>query len=195
MFDFEQKSAQAGPFEEAPLFKSTELTCEYLGREINPFVEDREIIFSFPEKEKSFYSETPQEFIEYLDNFFKPEIDLSEQQPYETAPVGTKESKVNIFYRGQKNNFLKGKNAERKDVIHKTLLRGVIRFLWEKFTAEHDVSGMTKSKAKAEYQKSLRSFIEKYFFSTSSSVPERTSECEYKDTPISLITDEEKSVI
>lgn len=154
--------------------KSTDLTCEYLGKETEAFVEKKDFIFSFPDREKSFYSETPQDFIDYLDNYFKPEIDLSEPLPFETAPVVEKELKVNIFYRGQKNNFIKGKNAERKDVIHKTLLRGFRRFLWEKFSKNYNLSNIKKNNSSSEYKENLFSFIEDYFFSKTSWQSERT---------------------
>jgi hypothetical protein len=171
MFDFEQnnvKEARNASLEDTQIFKSTDLTCEYLRKETDAFVDNKDFMFSFQEREKSFYSETPQDFIEYLDNYFKPEIDLSEKKLFETAPIETKASKINIFYRGQKNNFVKGKNAERKDVIHKTLLRGIRRFLWEKFTNEYDLSIISKVNSATEYRKSLRSFIEERFFNKSS---------------------------
>ena len=63
-----------------------------------------------------------------------------------------KTEEVNLEYRGNKSNFSKGKFAERYDVICKTLIRAVRRYLWELFEKQFDVSILSKGKPSDLYK-------------------------------------------
>ena len=63
-----------------------------------------------------------------------------------------KTEEVNLEYRGNKSNFIKGKFAERYDVICKTLIRSVRRYLWELFEKQFDVSILSKGKPSDLYK-------------------------------------------
>ena len=39
--------------------------------------------------------------------------------------------KVDLTYKGQKHKFTKGVNAERRDVLYKSLIRATRRYLWK----------------------------------------------------------------
>ena len=128
----------------------------------------------------------PESFLNYLNNHFKSEINLEDQEEFPlnfvepekqfedfgmsivkncvethlgdlkikssndqsesiSASIGTtneaspNNSTVKLNYRGQKNNFAKGINSERIDVILKTFVRALKRFLCEKFATENNI--------------------------------------------------------
>ena len=70
-------------------------------------------------------------------------------------------SEVNLSYRGQKNNIEKGKFAERSDVILKTLLRTMRRFLWQIFKAENEDKNFIK-KSSSEFNSAIVEFYKKH---------------------------------
>ena len=114
---------------------------------------------------------TPKEFLRFLDSDFKPEINLSDsnQDLFTTKFAATSKSSeikaedVNLAYRGQKNMFKKGKNAERKDVTYKTFIRAVRRYLWTLFEKEFDVSKFKDRKTSEIFRQYVTRFYEKYF--------------------------------
>ena len=108
-----------------------------------------------------------EDFIEYLDNHFVPEIDLSTHNKAHSVEITRKvldtieAPEVNLSYRGQKNNIEKGKFAERNDVILKTLLRTTRRFLWQIFKDENEDKKFIK-KSSNEYNSAIVEFYKKH---------------------------------
>lgn len=119
-------------------------------------------------------------YLNYLDHYFKPEINLrDESDNLSYTPLNSKWSEeleseqtkpaVNLHYRGQKNLFSKGKYSERRDVIYKTLMRSLRRFLLELFLTEAEFQTFSKKKSSIEYYDELSRFYLKHVKSRSSS--------------------------
>ncbi|CAI2378189.1 unnamed protein product [Moneuplotes crassus] len=124
-------------------------------------------------------------FLKYLDSHFVPEIKLEDKnRDTQISPTHrvisklnsdssahnfTKESlnevhSVSLSYKGQKNSFKKGASAERVDIVHKTLLRSIRRFLYELLNKEHNLQDITdKPKSSTQFQNKLLTFYSKYF--------------------------------
>lgn len=137
-------------------------------------------------------------FLEYLDSHFVPEIDLKDDpkqeiknakislamdsEPKEKGKLGSnvstkdsfiESSEVNLKYKGQKNSFSKGTYAERVDVVYKTLLRSIRRYLWEIFTQEHNPKEIKdRAKSSQTFKGMLTEFSSRYFQSALQQVSE-----------------------
>ena len=125
---------------------------------------------------------TNEEFLRYLDTNFKSEINLAIDDKSQlfmasSAKVSKKEDMVvedvNLAYRGQKHMFKKGKNADRYDVLFKTFIRAVRRYLWELFEKDFDVSLFQNKKISEKYRQFVIKFYDKYFkqYSCAKDVP------------------------
>ena len=112
-------------------------------------------------------------YLKYLDLHFKPEISLTESSDPLTQPLpdskwseeqGSEQTKpvVNLNYRGNKHMFNKGKYSERRDVLYKTLMRTVRRFLWEMFESEAELHTFCQKKRSNEFYDALKKFYEKH---------------------------------
>lgn len=66
-------------------------------------------------------------------------------------------------YRGQKNNNLNGTNAQRIDVLRKTLIRSIKRYLHEKFTQEYTLPKPKSKFSSTYYTECLTKFYVKDF--------------------------------
>lgn len=66
---------------------------------------------------------------------------------------------INSMYRGKRKTATKGTNAERYDVVYKTLLRSLRRYLWNIFTATYFIDEKKKNKPK-NYNDCLISFYD-----------------------------------
>ena len=114
---------------------------------------------------------THEEFLRFLDTDFKPEINLSSDaedlftgRPAEAVKSNEiKVEEVNLTYRGHKHMFSKGKYAERVDVVYKTFVRAVRRFLWTLFEQDFDVSLLKDNKKSDNFKLLTKRFYEKYF--------------------------------
>lgn len=62
------------------------------------------------------------------------------------------------MYRGKRKHASKGTNAERYDVVYKTLLRSMRRFFWKTFTAAYSIDEKRKNKPK-NYNDNLIEFF------------------------------------
>lgn len=72
-------------------------------------------------------------------------------------------TKVNLKYKGQKNGLHKGALSERKDVVYKTLMRGLRRYLWEDFVHVECV-GLTITKISSkDYKDLITKFYNRHF--------------------------------
>ena len=120
---------------------------------------------------------TTEEFLRYLDFNFKSEINLwndrfelfkfsKSSKVLKSADLGIQE--VNLTYRGQKNMFTKGVNAERRDVLYKSLIRATRRYLWAMFENEFDIFQIPANKPSDLYKQNVRSLYEKFFRSFTS---------------------------
>ena len=107
----------------------------------------------------------------YLDTTFKSEIDLAEEEKKQNLiskfAGGPKREdmvvkNVNLAYKGQKNMFKRGKNAERYDVLNKNFIRAVRRYLWELFKKEFGTS-LFPNKSSELYRQYVVKFYDKYF--------------------------------
>ena len=118
-------------------------------------------------------STDPESFLAYLDNHFIPEVQLEEDQKVqkinfktETKKDTAKESsskeicQVKLNYKGQKNDYCKGTFAERVDVVYKTLLRSVKRYLWDLFLSQFDIKTITD---KPKSSKIFRQMLEEFY--------------------------------
>ena len=112
---------------------------------------------------------TNDEFLRYLDNEFKSEINLVNddiQAKFVPKPSETVKSEdlptsnVKLDYRGHKHMLLKGKHAERKDKLYKCFIRATRRYLWEMFEKDFDVSLMPYGKPSEMYQQNVKKFYE-----------------------------------
>lgn len=74
-----------------------------------------------------------------------------------------KNEQVAIRYRGQKNNYLNGANAHRVDVLFKTLIRSLRRYLNEKLTQEYTLPKPKSKSSSANYTECLTKFYAKDF--------------------------------
>ena len=114
---------------------------------------------------------THEEFLRFLDTDFRPEINLSAEtedlftgRKVEIAKNNEiKVEEVNLTYRGHKHMFSKGKYAERGDVVYKTFIRAVRRFLWTLFEQDFDVSLLKDNKNSDSFKLLTKKFYEKYF--------------------------------
>ena len=108
-----------------------------------------------------------EDFIDYLNNHFVPEIDLGIHNKAHSVEITRKTldtieaPEVNLSYRGQKNNIEKGKFAERNDVILKTLMRTIRRFFWEIFKAENEDKNFIK-RSSHEFNSAIVEFYNKH---------------------------------
>jgi hypothetical protein len=126
-------------------------------------------------------------FLQYLDNYFKPEIDLSNNEPDEifteepSKPVTNRKTsvEVNLRYKGQKNTFEKGKFAERRDVLYKTLFRSARRYLLEAFSNEFKPVKSSK-KALDSFLASLNSYYSTHMKPLTQSIPDYDENLEDK---------------
>ena len=107
----------------------------------------------------------------YLDTTFKSEINLAEEEKKQILiskfARGPKREdmvveNVNLAYKGQKNMFKRGKNAERYDVLNKNFIRAVRRYMWELFKKEFDTSLLQKKPSEL-YRQYVIKFYDKYF--------------------------------
>jgi hypothetical protein len=128
---------QDSTFSEDPIFPFFKFTNE----EKFSFWEEDYKLLSSKEDESDF--ESPQEFLKYLDTNLNPEINLKESDQLSLF-INFKHPEINLNYRGQKHNFDKGANAERKDILCKNLLRALRRYLWELFKKEYDISTFSR---------------------------------------------------
>ena len=115
---------------------------------------------------------TNEEFLKYLDSNFKSEINLShsvtDQIKFWFPSDVSKSSdlcleEINLTYRGHKHMFVKGVNAERRDVLYKNFIRALRRYLWTMFDRDFDFSQNATSKTSAEFKQNVKIFYEKYF--------------------------------
>ena len=115
---------------------------------------------------------TNEEFLKYLDSNFKSEINLSHSVSDQIKlwfPSDVSKSvdlcleKINLTYRGHKHMFVKGVNAERRDVLYKSFIRALRRYLWTMFDKDFDFSQNATSKTSAEYKQNVKIFYEKIF--------------------------------
>lgn len=124
-------------------------------------------------------------FLQYLDSHFVPEIDLKEDTKKTQMSIeadteakaknpfschhSTKDSscetqEVNLKYKGQKNSYTKGTFAERVDVLYKTLIRSIRRYLWDLFCQDHNPKEINdRAKASSVFKQKLTEFSTKYF--------------------------------
>ena len=115
---------------------------------------------------------TNDEFLRYLDNEFKSEINLINddiQATFVSKPSETVKSEdlpinnVKLDYRGHKHMFSKGRYAERRDVLYKSFIRATRRYLWEMFEKDFDVSLMPYCKPSELYQQNVKKYYETHF--------------------------------
>lgn len=120
----------------------------------------------------------PSQFLDILDTHFWPEVKLgcedkegvqlfkeqneaqqTTQEPkMELSQSCTSEltPKVNLKYRGQKNNKKKGKYCKRHDVVYKGLMRTIRRFLNEVYTQKFgSVSHVNHKGVSQEYKDNI----------------------------------------
>ena len=128
---------------------------------------------------KDFNTSTdPEEFINFLDNHFIPEIKLEEESQVPSITFsdknedieldssikgsisGDNRNKVKICYTGNKNRYKKGTFAERIDVVYKTLLRSTRRYVWALFTSEFNIKSITDRKRSSHIFKNM---VEKFY--------------------------------
>ena len=146
---------QTNQFFEEPILPFFTFTDE---EKFNFWDEDYKLLFNKEIEEKS-EIESPQEFLDYLDKNVKQEINLTESAQLSTS-FNYKPPEVNLIYRGQKHNFDRGVNSERKDVLWKNLLRALRRYLWGLFKSEFDTSEFTRVDRKRIYNKSVWKFVD-----------------------------------
>lgn len=78
---------------------------------------------------------------------------IESQHQSMVSPVPEPQPLINLSYRGQKHDFMIGKYAARHDVLYKTLLRTMRRFLWELYTQRFRDSPLkSNKKASQTYQ-------------------------------------------
>lgn len=70
---------------------------------------------------------------------------------------------VYLFYRGQKHSLAKGMFSERRDVIFKTLIRAVRRYLWELFAQEEGLNPRITKMKKNEFKSRTQGFYNRLF--------------------------------
>ena len=106
----------------------------------------------------------------FLDQSFKPEIKLNEDEDrlFVCNSSGTPKNdntfaeEVNLAYRGQKHLQPKGMHSERKDVLYKSLIRAVRRYLWSMFEKEFDISKIPLPKPSELYKQFVKRFYQKH---------------------------------
>ena len=112
---------------------------------------------------------TNEEFLRYLDSEFKPEINLlndDDKVLFVSKPSeilineNATTNNVKLDYRGHKHMLLKGKHAERRDVLYKCFIRATRRYLWEMFEKDFDVSLMPYGKPSELYQQNVKRFYD-----------------------------------
>ena len=106
----------------------------------------------------------------FLDQSFKPEIKLNEDEdqlfvwkssdPPKNENTFTEE--INLAYKGQKHLQPKGIHSERKDVLYKSLIRAVRRYLWSMFAKEFDISKIPLLKPSELYKQFVKEFYQKH---------------------------------
>ncbi|CAI2386337.1 unnamed protein product [Moneuplotes crassus] len=69
----------------------------------------------------------------------------------------------NLRYKGNKNSHKKGKFADRADVINKTIMRSIKRYLWELYISELEEPPRRVLKSNKEYYFYLEKMFKKYF--------------------------------
>jgi hypothetical protein len=116
------------------------------------FWEEDYKLLSSKEDESDF--ESPQEFLKYLDTNLKAEINLTESDQLSTF-INFKYPEISLKYRGQKHNFDRGANAERKDILCKNLLRALRRYLWELFQKENNISTFSRNDPLRTFNKAV----------------------------------------
>jgi len=83
------------------------------------------------------------EFINYLNNEFVPEIDLSEDNTNDFRfKKALSKDNWNVFHpknitADDKNKPFKAQYAERRDLVYKTFLRNIRRYLWDLFVSQN----------------------------------------------------------
>ena len=114
--------------------------------------------------------DSPDLFIQYLDKYFKPEINLCDESKDEESLQGSlKESQsqdqesIKLNYKGHKHMNDKGRNAERRDVAYKTFIRSVRRYLWEIFTKQFGKEFMKDDNWAQLYSDFVTQFYNEHF--------------------------------
>ena len=115
---------------------------------------------------------TVDPFLDFLDNNFKPEIKLDEAPSLflENTSINkemescTVQNNVTVKqkYKGNKTDIEKGAYSERRDILHKNLIRSIRRFFWNQFKSEFDVKAFGKKKHSELYEKSVKEFYQKF---------------------------------
>jgi len=125
--------------------------------------------------------------LNFFDTYFTPELkseeinsvcgNKSEKRDEEKEVQKYNEEGVKIYYTGNKNRQAKGINSERHDVVKKTLLRSIRRYLWDLFNEEdYETISLTrktsetsngsnnlKGKRSLIFKERVTLFYEKYF--------------------------------
>ena len=114
--------------------------------------------------------DSPDLFIQYLDKYFKPEINLCDESKDEgSLQESLKESQsqdqenIKLNYKGHKHMNDKGRNAERRDVAYKTFIRSVRRYLWEIFTKQFGKEFMKNDNWAQLYSDFVTQFYNEHF--------------------------------
>lgn len=64
------------------------------------------------------------------------------------------------------NNHQKGCHAERKDVISKTYMRTIRRYLWELFTNKYDIEDVPCNRPSEQLDNYVKDFFQEHFISS-----------------------------
>ena len=114
--------------------------------------------------------DSPDLFLEYLDKYFKPEINLHEDSGREKnfketvkETINTENEEIKLNYKGHKHMNEKGKNAERRDVAYKTFLRSTRRYLWELFSKKYDIKKLNGRNRSLIFKEYVTDFYNEYF--------------------------------
>ena len=65
-------------------------------------------------------------------------------------------------YKGNRIDSSKGVHSERRDILHKNLIRSIRRYLWTQFQSEHDVSKFGSRKHSDIYEQWAKSFYQRF---------------------------------
>ena len=127
-------------------------------------------VSKFKKRARLFECEKIDEFLRFLDQSFKSEIKLNENEEQLFVNKSSDSSKndnifaeeVNLAYRGQKHLHPKGIHSERKDVLYKSFIRAVRRYLWSMFVKEFDISKISLPKPSELYKQYVKEFYQKH---------------------------------
>ena len=111
-------------------------------------------------------------FLDFLDNNFKPEFKLDETPSlFIDNKSVSKVIESNIVqenvtvkqkYKGNKSDIEKGAYSERRDILHKNLIRSIRRYFWNQFSSEYDARSFGKKKHSEIYEKSVKIFYQNF---------------------------------